>query len=663
MPKNLLVNGEIVLYGPVGGSWWDDEGFTAADVLHTLSMLDGDVKVRLNSGGGLAWDGVAIFNALKAHDGRVTIQIDAIAASAASIIAMSGDEIIMRGGALMMIHDASTITWGNAEDLQKTVDMLLKLDGQMAAVYSKRTGLSREECAALMDAETWLTGEEAVEKGFATSTEDAEPAIASIFNYRAYAHAPEHLKAISRPFPERKPLPAAAAAHLEVDMTTAANAAAPAAGDTTNTNPAPQEDTRQLMLQILDRCEKAKLTAEETKKVVSAAKSVEAAADMILNIVCDRQEADGPEPLPHVRITADERDRFSAGVEKALLAKAGLDGGEVNEFSSYTLLEIARASLTKGGIKAPAGDKLAVVGAALCPPMASHGTSDFPIILGNVANKAMLKGYAEAETTFQLWTAKGSVSDFKSITRADTGFFPSLSLVRELEEFSYATFGEKGETAAIATYGKLFKISRQAIINDDLDAFSRVPRKMGAAARRTVNRMVYGILNANPNMGDGVALFHATHGNLASGAGNVGVTSDVYAKSLAAMRSQKEGEVTVPISPKFVLTPETHRSAVKQIFLSPTELGQANPMVPSKVAGEVVVIADPELDISGTMSTYLAADPNAFDTIEVLYLDGNEQPVLEQKDGWSIDGTEFKVRLDFGVKAFGWRGLRKIPVA
>ncbi|MBS7546240.1 ClpP-like prohead protease/major capsid protein fusion protein [Ancylobacter oerskovii] len=673
MPKNLLVDGEMVLYGPVGGSIWDDAGFTAADVIHTLAGLDGaDVTARINSGGGVAWEGIAIYNAFKGYDGKVTIVVDAVAASAASVIAMAGAERIMRTGALLMIHNASTIAWGQKRDLQKSANLLDKIDVQMANLYAKSTGLARAETAQMMEAETWFTGEEAVAKGFATSTDDAESTDASTWNYAIYSRAPETLAPFSKPFPKNHP--AAAAAQQEVTMTMPNAAAQPAPAPVSTTPapapapvpPVPAADTRPLAVQVLARCRAANLTIEQAEAIVAQAKTPEHAADLILTEICNAQDKNGPESRPHqAAVTGDARDRFRIGMEKALLGKAGLAGGEANEFTSYKLTELARASLQHAGVKPASHDVLAMVGAAFtAAPTAMHGTSDFPLVLSNVANKAMLKGYTEAETTYQLWTAKGSLGDFKLTTRADTGFFPILSKVEEGEEYQYASFGERGETGAIGTYGKLFKISRQAIINDDMGVFTRTPMKMGAAARRTINKLVYGVLNTNPAMADSVALFHATHGNLAAGAGNVGVTSDVYAKSLAAMRKQKEGDVTLGISPKYVLTPMEHYAAVRQIFLSATELGQANPSVPSKVAGEVVPIADAELDLSsGTLATYLAADPNAFDTVEVMYLDGNESPLLEQQDGWKIDGVEFKVRSDFGVKAWGYRGLRKIPVA
>lgn len=249
MARDLIVDGELVLYGPVGGDWWDDTGFTAADVLQALAQLEGAITVRLNSGGGVAWDGIAIYNALKARPDPVTVVVDGVAASAASVIAMAGDEVTMRAGALMMIHNASTITWGDANDHAKNVDLLRKLDGQIAAIYAERSGMDLTEIRALMDAETWMDGADAIDKGFAGASDETAAAKASAFDYRLYAHAPKPLQSAARKLKapaaaqpwgvplnaatlKKKPTtPAAAAAPPEVKMTDTQTAAAPAAND------------------------------------------------------------------------------------------------------------------------------------------------------------------------------------------------------------------------------------------------------------------------------------------------------------------------------------------------------------------------------------------------------------------------------------------------
>lgn len=195
----VLVDGELVLYGFVGDSFWDD-GFTASEVIDALAMLgrDADVTVRINSGGGYTDDGIAIFNALSAHRGTVNVVVDAIAASSASVIAMAGDTITMRSGALMMIHDPAGGTYGDAAAHEKTTDILNKLAGVMADIYAERTGDDVEDIRDEMKAELWMTGDEAVDRGFATATEKGKARAATAFDYRVYAQAPRKLVALAK---------------------------------------------------------------------------------------------------------------------------------------------------------------------------------------------------------------------------------------------------------------------------------------------------------------------------------------------------------------------------------------------------------------------------------------------------------------------------------
>ena len=196
---SVLQNGELVLYGFVGDNYWD-EGFTATEVLEALAEVgrETDITVRINSGGGYVTDGLAIYNALSAHKGQVTVQVDAIAASSASLIAMAGDTIRMRAGSLMMIHDPSGITYGTADDHDKAREALDKMATQMASIYAERSGNSAVEVRETMRKELWLTAEEAVEQGYADESDTAKAKAVAAFDYRVFANAPQRLTALAK---------------------------------------------------------------------------------------------------------------------------------------------------------------------------------------------------------------------------------------------------------------------------------------------------------------------------------------------------------------------------------------------------------------------------------------------------------------------------------
>ncbi|MGF3214603.1 head maturation protease, ClpP-related [Facklamia sp. P12945] len=170
--KNEVVNDKTVLTlsGVVGKPYpWEDETDTINEKLieNALSGVDGDIHIRLNSQGGDVFEGISICNFLKSLDNHVTIEVTALAASAASIIAMGADKVIMDKGSSMMVHEASTIAWGNKQDIQKTLNALETIDKSLISIYQTKTGLDEQTINDFLIAETWFTAQEAVEKGFA----------------------------------------------------------------------------------------------------------------------------------------------------------------------------------------------------------------------------------------------------------------------------------------------------------------------------------------------------------------------------------------------------------------------------------------------------------------------------------------------------------------
>jgi len=160
---------EIVMYDVIGADLFG--GISAREVLAVLSAHKDvpEIVVRLNSPGGSVFEGVAIYNALAKHPARVVIEVDALAASAASVIAMAGDEIRMAKGAYMMVHEAWGFTQGPAEDHEKNAELLRKLSGTIADIYEARTKVPKRKVVEMMAAETWLTADEALSQAFATS--------------------------------------------------------------------------------------------------------------------------------------------------------------------------------------------------------------------------------------------------------------------------------------------------------------------------------------------------------------------------------------------------------------------------------------------------------------------------------------------------------------
>lgn len=168
---------EILLYGPIGADMWEpDDSITAKNVIAQLAEIDGDVTVRISSGGGDVYEGIDIMQALRNHPGRVTVIVESLAASAASFIAVGGaDEVLMRKSSEMMIHRAMTFSDGNADELSKTLADLERQDMKLASIYAEKAGGQVDDWLEAMGAETWYTSEEAVAAGLADRVVDAKP--------------------------------------------------------------------------------------------------------------------------------------------------------------------------------------------------------------------------------------------------------------------------------------------------------------------------------------------------------------------------------------------------------------------------------------------------------------------------------------------------------
>lgn len=193
---------EIYIYSDIGESWWGD-GVTAKAVADQLKAMKGvkNIDVRINSYGGDVFDGLAIYRQLTDHAAKVTVHVDGIAASAASVIAMAGDTIRIASGGQLMIHDAWTIAIGNAEELRSTADRVDMTSQELAKLYAARTGRTETEVRDWMRAETWLTAEQAVERGFADEVVDFQRAVArGVPGFVNYVREFSGIAADARPF-------------------------------------------------------------------------------------------------------------------------------------------------------------------------------------------------------------------------------------------------------------------------------------------------------------------------------------------------------------------------------------------------------------------------------------------------------------------------------
>lgn len=319
---------------------------------------------------------------------------------------------------------------------------------------------------------------------------------------------------------------------------------------------------------------------------------------------------------------------------------------EARQFVGLTVTEIARRCLEGAGQRS-FGTPSDVIGRAL------HSTSDFPIILENVLGKSLSASYQPAAAALKTVARQTTARDFRDKHRVRLSEGSGLEKVNESGEFRRGTFAEGKEKYRLATFGKVFGISRQALINDDLGAFTDIPAQLARTASAHEARALADVVIANAAMSDGVALFHANHANLLTAA-----ALDVAALSLArkAMRAQVglAGEL-ISVTPRYLIVGPEQETAGEQVLaaIAAAKVTDTNPF-----SGKLELVVEPRLP---GKAWYVAASPGEVDGLEFAYLEGEEGPQIESQAGFDVDGLEVKVRLDFAAAFVDHRGWVKNP--
>lgn len=325
-----------------------------------------------------------------------------------------------------------------------------------------------------------------------------------------------------------------------------------------------------------------------------------------------------------------------------------------SEFKGMTLLRMAEESLIRSNVRTHGMSQREIAKAALGEKTRGlHHTTDFPLLLGDTIQRTLLAMYMQQPRTFQSWARRATIADFRSVTRvALTGIFGSLDEVKEGQEYKYGTMSEHGVSYRLAKFGKIIGITWEAIINDDLSAFNRIPQAFAAKAAIKQSDIVYSILIDNPTMYDGKALFHVDHGNYVSTGTALSPTSLNVAFQKFRTQKDEVGDF-INVSPKFLIVgPQNEFTAIQMTSTNYTPNKQSDISI-AAVTG-LITIVDPRIT---DYSWYLAASPEAVDTVEYAFLDGEEELFMDQREGFNIDGIEVKARMVFAAKAIDWRGL------
>jgi hypothetical protein len=382
----------------------------------------------------------------------------------------------------------------------------------------------------------------------------------------------------------------------------------------------------------------------------------EAANQRILDALAARSEAT---PINNVtRVLPDTVDQGQRdAVTAALLHRHNPQQNQLPEagrrFRSRSLLEIARTLVEARGIRTDEMERSQIVARAM-------SSSDFPFITADVANKVLRQAYQAQPRTFMGFSRRTTLVDFKSKYSNMLGDAPALLEVPTGGEVKAGKISEARESYKLKTYARKIGLTRENIINDDLDAFTKLASRFGTSAVALENDVVWALLTAGGGVGatmsDTLALFHATHANLGSGGTSV-LSVDGLSLARVRMRKQKglDAANLLNLAPAFLLVPAALETKAKQLTTQVNSIKDTdvNPFV-GAFSG---VVTEPRLDAISATAWILVASPDMIDTLEYAYLEGSEGVRVETQEGWNTLGVELRAVHDFGAGLIDFRGF------
>jgi ATP-dependent protease ClpP protease subunit len=651
---------DVLIYGDIGESW-HGESVEATAFVKELADLDVSViTARINSYGGSVTDGLAIFNALRRHKATVHTYNDGISASIASLIFMGGDVRHAAENARFMIHAPWGGVVGNAEHLRDAADELDGWAESMASAYVTDELTYDDVLAVLKDGKDhWYSAAEAEALGIVDNVTEALD-IAAKYAQNRY----------TRP---AKPKAATVAATHQQEPTMPQENTPATASD-------PQPSTVDNVVDIKAAAERetlAKLKARnERLTTIRKTATNTAVRDAIDDIIRDPSinedaafariekaladhDAEPLNQVPTVQTGMDEGEKAVEGMTNALLARVGAaDHDRANPWRGMRLHEVARSCLERGGVSVRGQTPEEFASLALSRVQAAQTTSDFPVVLENTLHKMVLRGHEAITPTYTRVAKLGDVSDFREWNRLTPGMIGNLDGVDEHGAYRDKALPDaEKQPISASRKGNIISVTPEVLVNDDLSYITDLARQLGMAGNITIDRAFYTLLESNPTMSDGTALFHADHGNLAaSGAVPSVTTLDAAAVAMSAQTAPGDDAVELDITPDIALASRTLRGTLIEVINAEfNDEATKYQRKPNRVRGIVSDIVTSSR-MTSTTAWYLFADPMISPVIEVVFLNGQRAPRLTMEENFRTAGLSWRVEMPFGVGAIGYRG-------
>jgi len=376
--------------------------------------------------------------------------------------------------------------------------------------------------------------------------------------------------------------------------------------------------------------------------------SQEISADQARKQIFEKLAASQPAPVNtavSISVGLDESTKKRAGFEDAMLHRMDSKNFGVTEqsktFYGKSLLRQVEEFIPRNTMESDFGYATRVM-----------SSSDLPLALANVAEKSLQKQYDLAPRTFEKWTRPDTLRNYKPHSQVKSGDFADLKARPEGAEFEQGSTGEDRELVQLADYGIIHAFTSQMLINDDLGVLTRLASSGGIAASRLENKLAYLALTTNKTMNDGIALYHASHGNLGT-AGAIAQASVAEAYKLMRKQTSTNSKDPLNLTPKYFVCGPDKEAEAKQFFSSVNATQTSNINI---YQNSMEVIVDAQ--ITGNQF-YFLCDPNLVDTVVVYRREGQSSPMISSRVKFSTNSLELKVDHAVAAAPMDWRGIIK----
>lgn len=677
---------KVWVHGDIGS--YDIE---AIDLIQALQSVGSqDVEFRIQSYGGSVYEGLAMFNAIKAHKGKTVGVVDGLVASISSYFLMACDTIQMPENATLMIHNPAIGTWGGEDEIQSALTQLQNSKQTIADAYVERSGKSLDDVLEAMEKETWFTAQAALEFGLIDEVIEAVNLTNCLKEVKpdelkSFKHPPESLlnqlkpvksesepdpdpnpKQEPQPEPETQPLAASAASSKTVltasqqDEQTAQVSNMPKPNENTDLNKTSElqnavkkENARQAAIRAL--CAQHKVKDELLNAMLDDMECTEElAASKILTALGEISAAgtrNTPDNLTNTAIHAGNGNVIKDSLQNALNARCGV--GELEKGNPYfrkSLIDMAEIAVGKSANQCSTKSELVA---------RAFNTGDFADIITEGVRTVMRD---EAKVRAPLWKELANTENlpnFKETELVMVNDAPDLMAVSEDGEYKQAIISGTGEKIQLATFGREVAITRQAIINDDISLISKLPRKFMQAGYRLSDKLMFNAILAG-KMGDGKDVFQAGNANK-WGNLTTGVTAGDYEKLIMALHKSfatatTSGGDALDLRGEFLLANPDHASMLDAVLNTASKPDEYNAAY--KKFAKVIETAR-----MASINGAIGLTSKDFDSVIMGFLDGQMDPWLETGDGFTSDGAKFRITYDITSKVLDRRGISKATFA